>query len=41
MPTYRALQQACNTGHVEHSTAYGAESWRLTDEGIALRRSLS
>jgi hypothetical protein len=39
--TYRALQQAVDAGQVEHSAAYGAECWRLTDEGIALRRSLS
>jgi hypothetical protein len=41
MATYRALQRAVDAGQIEHSAAYGAECWRLTDEGVALRRSLS
>jgi hypothetical protein len=41
MATRRALQQAINVGQVKHSAACGVECWRLTGEGIALRRSLS
>jgi hypothetical protein len=41
MATRRALQQAVEAGLVEHSAVCGGECWRLTDEGNALRRSLS
>lgn len=41
MPTYRALRRAIEMGYVERSSIYGAECWRLTDEGIRFRKDLS
>lgn len=41
MSTYRALQQAVEAGYVERSSAYGAECWRLTDEGMQVRKGFA
>lgn len=37
---YGGLHYCEDTGWIERSSAYGVECWRLTDEGIALRKAI-
>lgn len=40
MSLFRDLRAAADAGYVQESTAYGSECWRLTDEGMRVRKAI-